>query len=92
MHSHQNTQQVPHFIRDVLQQLLAVGYAYYLALVILANNQGAVLGIGKATEPFEVLIPPRLLPCNVLILGADRGLINEDRLKRKGAKVNRYAR
>jgi hypothetical protein len=92
MHSHQNTQQVPHFIRDALQQLLAVGYAYYLALVILATNQGAVLGIGEATEPLEVLIPPRLLPCNVLIFGADRGLINEDRLKRKGAKVNRYAR
>jgi hypothetical protein len=89
MHIHQNTQQVPHFIRDVLQQLLAVGYAYYLALVIFANNQGAVLGIGEATEPFEVLISPRLLPCNVLILVADRGLINEGRLKRKGAKINR---
>ena len=64
---HHNAQNVAHFVRNIDQQFGGPLHAHHFALVVFSDHQGAPFGIGKATNPLQVLVPPGLLPFDVLV-------------------------
>ena len=57
------------FIRNILHQSLDILYTDNLSGVIHPDVHRAALCIGKPTEPFQILVPPRLFIFYILTLG-----------------------
>ena len=57
------------FIRNILQQSLGVLYTDNISGVIHSDVHRAALCIGKTTEPFQILVPPRLFIFYILSFG-----------------------
>ena len=66
---HHDAQHVADFIGQVFQQFAGVGDTYGLAMIIAANDKGAAFGVGEGADPFQVVVPPGLLPFDVLVFG-----------------------
>src|SRR2546422_10764234 len=66
VHVHHDAQDVTHLVRNLLEEPGGIFDSHDLALVIASNNQHTALGIGKATDPLQVLVPPGFLPFDVL--------------------------
>ena len=69
IHIDEDTEDVAHFVRDLLEEFPGILQDDGLALVVFPNDEGASLGICKAADPPEVVIPPAFLPLDGLVLG-----------------------
>jgi hypothetical protein len=56
------------FVGYIFQKLFVISNTFYCSLIIYANVNLSALCIGKAANPFQVFIPPRLFVCYVLVL------------------------
>ena len=69
IHIDEDAEDVADLVRDFLEEFRGILHPDELALVVLPNDQGASLGIGKAADPPEVVIPPAFLPLDGLVFG-----------------------
>ena len=64
---HQNTENIPRLVRDVFHQLACIPDAGDLALIVAPDRQHAAFRIGKTAYPFQIFVPPRRFPLDLLI-------------------------
>ena len=67
IHIHHNAKDIAHLVRNILHQLPGIFNANNSSLIVSPNNQHSAFGICKAANPFQVLVPPGLLPLDVLV-------------------------
>ena len=67
VHLYHNPQHIAHLVRNIQKQLPGILYPDHLTLVVPSDYQHAALGIREAANPLQVVIPPRLLPLDVLV-------------------------
>ena len=68
VHVDHDTEQRLRLVGDLFEQPENALHSNHFTPVILADFQYAALGVGEAADPFQVLVPPSLLPFDVLIL------------------------
>ena len=69
IHIDEDAEDVADLVRDLLEEFPGILHPNGLALVVFPNDEGASLGIGKAADPPEVVIPPAFLPLDGLVFG-----------------------
>ena len=73
---HYDTQNVAHFIGNVLHQFFAISHSHNLLIIVHTDIDGATLCICKAANPFEVVIVPRLFVFYILTLAIGHRINN----------------
>src|SRR5690606_29330452 len=67
VHIYHQTQKIPNLIGQIFQKFFGIIQLFGFPLVINTDIQSTTLSIRKTTNPFEIVIVPRLFPLYILM-------------------------
>jgi hypothetical protein len=63
-----DAENISNFVGNIGKKFMGVRNAGYCSFIVFSYKELSPIGIGKATYPFDIFIPPRLFPLYILAL------------------------
>lgn len=68
LHVADDSEQIAHLVRKLLQESMRIGEAHDPPVVVPTDLQHTPVGVREPADPLQILVAPRRLPLDVLIL------------------------